>query len=262
MGNVRRKSLACKQAQPVGDAHVMADPPTRKGYASSESSSRLRKARKIEKILRARTSFPGRRLLDIGTGRGLMAAHFQSLGCAVTASDRTNILAPGLDFPFAQTSGTELPFSDHSFDIVLYNHVIEHVGERADQLMHLREIRRVMAKGSILYLAVPNRWALLEPHYQMAFLSWLPERIASAYLRMRRKGSWYDCRPFSSRGIRDMMKRSGFVPEDVTLDLLYITLDDELRHRPLLHRMKHIPQPLWSLAMPIMPTFAYVATTC
>src|SRR3546814_9833619 len=69
-----------------------------------------------------------------------------------------------------------LPFADDSFDVVLSNHVIEHVGEQPEQLAHLSELRRVLTPGGIGYLAVPNRWMLVEPHYRLAFLSWWPHR--------------------------------------------------------------------------------------
>ena len=60
------------------------------------------------------------------------------------------------------TQGVELPFDDARFDVVISNHVIEHVGDEAAQHAHLREIRRVMKADGSAYLAVPNRWMLTE----------------------------------------------------------------------------------------------------
>ena len=37
-------------------------------------------------------------------------------------------------------------------------------------MKHLREIRRVLRRDGLAYLAVPNRWALVEPHYRLALL--------------------------------------------------------------------------------------------
>jgi hypothetical protein len=48
------------------------------------------------------------------------------------------------------------------------------VGDLVDQRHHLSEVRRVMNPTGIGYIAVPNRWMLVEPHYRLAFLSWLP----------------------------------------------------------------------------------------
>jgi 2-polyprenyl-3-methyl-5-hydroxy-6-metoxy-1,4-benzoquinol methylase len=41
-------------------------------------------------------------------------------------------------YAFTQVTGTLLPFPDTSFDVVISNHVIEHVGEPPEQLAHLR----------------------------------------------------------------------------------------------------------------------------
>lgn len=46
-------------------------------------------------------------------------------------------------------------------DVILTNHVIEHVGEYESQLEHLNEIKRLLKNG-IAYLAVLNKWMLIE----------------------------------------------------------------------------------------------------
>src|SRR3546814_18660903 len=98
-----------------------------------------------------------------------------------------------------------LPFADDSFDVVLSNHVIEHVGEQPEQLAHLSELRRVLTPGGIGYLAVPNRWMLVEPHYRLAFLSWWPHAWRSPYLRLMRKGKFYDCEPLQLGQLETML---------------------------------------------------------
>ena len=149
-------------------------------------------------------------LLDIGTGSGETAVGLQVLGASVTAIDcqDANLTAAGLDFRLVD--GTDLPFGDNAFDAVLYSHVIEHVGSRDDQRHHLSEIRRVLHRDSVLYLAMPNRWSVFEPHYNLPFLSWLPTGIASVYLRMTRQAPAYDCCPLSRRSMRRMFAETGF----------------------------------------------------
>ncbi|MDD9913079.1 MAG: class I SAM-dependent methyltransferase, partial [Rhodospirillaceae bacterium] len=158
-----------------------------------------KKARRIAQILQRYVVLDGAALLDIGTGSGGTAAGLQALGATVTAIDRqdTNLTAAGLDFHLVD--GTGLPFDDNAFGAVLYSHVIEHVGSRDDQRHHLSEIRRVLQRDGVLYLAMPNRWSVLEPHYNLPFLSWLPTGIASVYLRMTRQAPAYDCCPLSRR---------------------------------------------------------------
>ena len=88
-----------------------------------------------------------------------------------------------------------MPFANASFDLVITNHVIEHVGEVNEQLQHLKEIARVLSSTGQCYLAVPNRWMLTEPHYRLKFLSWWPKKCRSSYLKLMGKGEFYDCEP-------------------------------------------------------------------
>src|SRR5207237_9624421 len=83
---------------------------------------------------------------------------------------------------------------DVAVDVVVSNHVFEHVGGRNEQLRDLQEVLRVLRPDGFAYLATPNRWGLLEPHYRLPFLSWLPARAANAYLRATRRGDIHDVR--------------------------------------------------------------------
>lgn len=57
--------------------------------------------------------------------------------------------------------GTKLPFADDQFDIAYSNAVIEHVGERDQQLAFLHELYRVGKRG---YVTMPNRHFPIEIH--------------------------------------------------------------------------------------------------
>ncbi len=59
----------------------------------------------------------------------------------------------------------ELPFSDGMFDIVLCNHVLEHIPEDKEVLL---ELKRVVQQGGMLILGVPN---------EGCFLAWLRNHI-------------------------------------------------------------------------------------
>lgn len=232
---------------------------TWQGHAIRDRASRTAKARKIEAILLPRVDLENATVLELGAGAGHIAHYFAGRARHVVAADRESILVPGLGLAFVQTPGTELPFADRSFDVVIYNHVIEHVGERTDQRRHLGEILRVLKDGGLLYLAVPNRWTVVEPHYRLPFLSWLSPSLASLYLRAVRHQPVYDCRPFARGALRNALVGTGFAAEDVTMEALRHFLDHETADRAVLRALKRVAEPLAAVLSPIIPTLVFVA---
>jgi ubiquinone/menaquinone biosynthesis C-methylase UbiE len=84
--------------------------------------------------------------------------------------------------------GTDLPFKDESFTFVLCNDVLEHV---ADSEKLAKELLRVLAQGSTTYIQCAGKYQIMEPHFLLPFLSWLPQPLATLYLRLTRKGESY-----------------------------------------------------------------------
>ncbi len=179
----------------------------RKPHAILDLPSRRAKGLKIERLLNLGGRSGHIRMLEIGVGSGGISHYFAthpSLDVEVEAVDVVDSRAVSDGYRFQQVDGTALPFADGQFDVVLTNHVIEHVGQRPAQLHHLQEIRRVMREDAVGYLAVPNRWRVVEPHYKLAFLSWLPHSLRSGYLRMMNRGNFYDCERLSERATVDI----------------------------------------------------------
>jgi SAM-dependent methyltransferase len=197
----------------------MAEAPVRRPHAALKPGGRRPKAEKILALLRL-GELPRRplKVLEIGAGSGVIAAHVAStpdLACEVHAVDLLDQRTVRDGFHFQLVEGTALPYPDDSFDAVISNHVLEHVGERAAQLHHLREIARILRCDGRAYLATPNRWQLVEPHYRIAFLSWLPPRVRSSYLRARRKGSFHDCTPLGRAELESLLRDAGLAFNNV-----------------------------------------------
>ena len=76
--------------------------------------------------------------------------------------------------------GGVFPFGDREFDVCWSNAVLEHVGSRAEQLLFVREIRRVAKHG---FFTTPNRRFPVEVHTRTPFLHFLPTSWFEAYLR-------------------------------------------------------------------------------
>jgi SAM-dependent methyltransferase len=190
----------------------------RQPHAVLNLASRNRKAMKIERLLGLDGGAGRVRLLEVGTGSGGIAHWFGTHPSGrydVDAVDVVDNRQVHDGYRYHAVRDTALPFADASFDVVLTNHVIEHVGDAEAQRAHLREVARVLAPGGVAYLAVPNRWMLVEPHYKLAFLSWLPRRWRSPYLRWRRGAPAYDCEPLSAPALERLLGDTGWRFEDL-----------------------------------------------
>ena len=204
--------------------------PQRQPHAVLNLPSRHLKAMKIERLLYLSARRQPLKLLEVGTGSGGIAHHFAShptIQCDVAAVDVMDQRLLRNGYAFHLVEDISLPFQDGYFDVVITNHVIEHVGDLNEQRGHLREVRRVMNPKGIGYLAVPNRWMLIEPHYRLAFLSWLPSHLRSPYLRLMRRGGYYDCRPLSLATLENFLEKTGFQYQNLCTQALRETLSLE-----------------------------------
>ncbi len=184
-----------------------------------DPESRRRKAANIVRVLEESGSLVGARVCEVGAGSGHMTAVLiDAVGEAgnVISLDvvDTRKEDPGNDFRLITDSS--LPVADHSVDVVVTNHVIEHVGGRHDQLQHLVEIRRILAPGGRCYLSTPNRWAPVENHFRLPLLGWLPPGWRDGYVRAAKRGSVFDVVPLSPKGLDQLCAEAGLRSEDVT----------------------------------------------
>lgn len=182
-------------------------------HAALDAASRLRKAAKIERLVReCGQSSIGGRMLEVGTGSGFISEYFAARYkhvLRVDAVDVTDQRVASEGFYFQTYDGERLPFSDGVFDLMVSNHVIEHVGSRQRQQAHLLELARVMSPGGLIYLAAPSRWQLVEPHFGLIGLSWIPQSMRDGYVRLAGKGDRYDCNPMGHRVLERMAQRAG-----------------------------------------------------
>jgi SAM-dependent methyltransferase len=232
----------------------------RQAHAYLDLPSRRMKGMKIERLLDLESRQQPFRLLEVGTGSGGIAHYFAThvnLQCDVTAVDTRDNRLIDSSYDFQVVDDTHLPFDDGAFDVVVSNHVIEHVGDESAQLHHLEEIRRVMAEGGICYLAVPNRWMLREPHYGLAFLSWLPHRWRTPYLRTMKKGLLYDCELPSLGRLERLLSTANFNFDNICIEALRATLDIERPDAGITRLLRKIPNGFLTPLRPIIPTLIY-----
>lgn len=160
-------------------------------------------------------------------------------------------------YTFQLVEGVKLPFDDVSFDVVITNHVIEHVGDGDAQRKHLAEIHRVMKLDGIGYLAVPNRWAITEPHFHLKLLSWWPHAWRTPYLRLMRKGTFYDCEPLQMRQLERMLADAGFRYRNLCVKACRETLEIEHPDSLATRILRHAPDALFRSLKRVVPTLIY-----
>jgi SAM-dependent methyltransferase len=104
------------------------------------------------------------RILDLGAGGGSFAY----------TSTLAQVVAVDLAFPSPRQpclgsvigAAERLPLEDHSMDVVICNHTLEHLTELEGAL---REINRVLKMGGHLWAAVPNGFSYDDRLYRLVF---------------------------------------------------------------------------------------------
>lgn len=171
----------------------------------ADIENRGRKAAKIRAVLAEEGVFENAdiRILDIGCSYGhILKQLTPSTGFGVGIDMDKNIGAHADNVCFLRTDAENLPFHDASFDVIICNHVYEHTDD-ASRL--LAEIHRMLSDSGVCYFAGPNKYELIEPHYRLPFLSWLPRKLADRYMQLTGKGDSYPEKPFSPPHIRRLL---------------------------------------------------------
>lgn len=227
----------------------------------------ISRTHKAEKILAVLTDYVSCdemgtwQCLDVGSSGGIIADFLgthvrqvvgidpdaKAIRFAQQYSRRRNVA-------FALGSACRVPFSKELFDLVICNHVYEHV---PNTQALVDEVFRVLRPGGLCYLACTNKYWLLEPHYRLPFLSWMPKPAADLYLRLTRKGRKYTEQLLSRSQILRLLDR--FQVTEYTIRILQspqaFKATDVLRRFPLAPK---VPLPLARLLLPVMPTFVWI----
>lgn len=174
---------------------------------------RAEKARVIVELCRDRLQ-RAHRAADLGAGTGLVKKEIE---------ERTGTRLIGIEIDRSFVVHRErmvaadvcrLPLPEASLDFAVVNHLYEHV---SDQPGLFRELYRVLVPGGEAYLSAGNRLAVLEPHYRLPFLSWLPRPLADLYLRLTGRGRSYEGIRFRTRPtLIAMIRDAGFRVRDET----------------------------------------------
>ena len=227
-----------------------------------DEQSRQNKARKLLSVLchfLGRDDLNGLQAVDVGCSAGFIAAELAQAGAATLGLD---IDVPGVSKAnarfggvahFVCADGSRLPLPDASVDVCVFNHIYEHV---VSPEAVVAEIQRVLAPDGVLYLGLGNRLGVLEPHYRLPFLSYLPRPAADRYMRVTGKGDHYYERFRTRAGLRRLF--SAFTIWDYTLPVVLepsrFSSGDVVPAG-----LSRAPAAAVRLALPVIPTFIWVA---
>lgn len=226
-----------------------------KGYVLGTSGKnkdvRYRKAAKIISILNEHGGLTGKRVFEIGTGAGYIAHALSEHAKSVDSVDIVDDRKVTTGFNQKIVTDERLPYKDNQFDIVITNHVLEHV---PDQERHMAEMARVLKKGGIIYLASPNKWWLTDPHYKLPFISWLPRPVAGKYLSLA-KGRKWDIYSVSLRRLHKLANDEELRVEDKSWDIITQPARYGVKGPKIVAKAaKRTPQPVVRALLHAVPT--------
>jgi 2-polyprenyl-3-methyl-5-hydroxy-6-metoxy-1,4-benzoquinol methylase len=162
--------------------------------------ARLRnRTRKAAMVTEAKREWRPESVLLVGAGQGWTPIDIVVEVAAtegvprVVATDLHRI--SNVPWPYVVADALALPFPDKSFDLVLSNAVIEHVGGVEEQRRFLAEHLRV---AHHFILTTPNRWFFMETHTKALLRHWSPAwRAAQSheFTRLLSKGELAELLP-------------------------------------------------------------------
>lgn len=170
-------------------------------------------------------------ILEIGSGMGGLLVRLQQEGLKAFGLDyctdycvisKIRGMRYGIGTPIFNAQAERIPLRDQSVDVILCYEVFEHV---FDPVTLLQELRRVVRPNGVVFITVPNRWALYDHHYHLWGVNLLPRRLAEVIIRRTGRDKGVD----RSAGVQllhemhyvpftklvTMCKREGFNPYDV-----------------------------------------------
>jgi SAM-dependent methyltransferase len=188
-------------------------------------------------LIRGYAPLEGRWILDVGCGIGTYVAKFRQFSDYVFGIDvdEERVAEGARSLPNLQVCASEnLPFPDGTFDLVVLNEVIEHVG---DDKQTIAECVRVLRPGGRVVIYAPNRLYLFETHgiywgdryifRLIPFVNWLPDRIRQRFCP--------HVRAYTSSDIRRLFAGTG--ARIVHHGYVFPGFDNIVHRRPVLGRL-------------------------
>lgn len=233
-----------------------------------DTKSREIKAKKILAVIKdflkqRDQSLNNKACLDIGGSTGFVAKELSPFVRKVTVIDIDGDALsfgekqhPAQNISYKVADAMRLPFKNNSFDIVVCNQVYEHV---PDYFKLVKEIRRVLTDDGLCYFGAVNKFVLIEPHYNLPFLSWLPKKLANLYLKLTIGKKGYYENLLSYNGLKNLLK--SFIITDYTINIIkdpekYYALDVIQKNSVI----SGLPRFILTIFTPLFPIYIFILT--
>jgi ubiquinone/menaquinone biosynthesis C-methylase UbiE len=196
---------------------------------------------------------PGARLLDAGCGSEMeFTREFHGNACTAVGYD---IECPKLSHPgpsAVQGNLNDLPFKDHTFDVIISKSVLEHL---SDPEAVFREFARVLKRDGAVILLTPNKYdyiSLIAHATPFSFHRWILGRLLD---RTEEDTFPTFYRANTQKRLVSLFQRSGLTPLKVSLFNQYPSY---LMFSPLLFRAGIVYERITSASKRLAPLRAWL----
>jgi len=186
-------------------------------------NERIKKANKTVLVLKDYLNdISSLNLLDIGSSTGIMTNEYSKHFRDVTGVDLdTKAVQYSINkyknhnLKFICSPIEEINIPDSFFDVITCSQIYEHVP--SDKKL-MEDIFRLLKPGGVCYFAAGNRFKIIEPHYKLPFLSFLPKKAGNFYIRLFTKHEFYYENLKSLRNLKKLVSRFEII--DYTLKII------------------------------------------
>jgi 2-polyprenyl-3-methyl-5-hydroxy-6-metoxy-1,4-benzoquinol methylase len=216
------------------------------------------KAHKIVSLLRAYSVLPLDRCscVDVGCASGTITRDVATLfartvGIEYDMAALRDAGQSDATVTFVLGDAMDLPVAGASAHAVVCNQVYEHVPDM-DRLF--AELYRVLHPEGLVVFAGPNRAFIMEPHYGIPGLHWLPRPWADALLRRLGRGEHY----YETLRTRAQLRKqlAKFHITDAMRDVVLLAVPDG----PLRRVLARVPRAFWPAVSGMAPAHNWILT--
>ncbi len=182
-----------------------------KFYVENEKMFRMFAASMIGQISRFKRSGS---FLDIGCAVGYLLDEAKALGFATSGTELNREAAEisrGKGHTVYADILERLSLPDETFDVISFNHVLEHIQEYKP---FLDAVRRFMKKDGIVYCGAPNYDSFMQRLLRRGWYGWgMPDHV------------WH----FTAKTFKEVMGESGFTTGRIAQNAMYYPYSKSLR---------------------------------